>query len=112
MPGDAAIAREVARGEIEFANSTAAMPRLIVAGDSDIFAPHDRVVSFAAAIGAKLVTLQGRGHWIIGGRALERAIAETQRFLVQALGAELLLLYQEETGETGAAPGRSDESDS
>ena len=43
-----------------------------------------------------LVAMRSRGHWLVGGRALERAINETQRFLVRALGRDLLLLYPEE----------------
>jgi pimeloyl-ACP methyl ester carboxylesterase len=95
IPEDATAAIEVARGEIGFVRAPAA-PRLIVCGDSDVFAPRDRVAQFAETIGARLVTLNGRGHWFIGGRALERAIAETQRFLVRTLGQELLLLYPDE----------------
>jgi predicted alpha/beta hydrolase family esterase len=68
----------------------------VVAGDSDIFAPIQQTTKFAESIGAKLATIAGRGHWIVGGRALERAINETQRFLVRALGQDLLLLYPEE----------------
>jgi pimeloyl-ACP methyl ester carboxylesterase len=94
-PQDVTAALEIMRGEIEFTRTPSA-PRLIVAGNSDVFAPHDRVVQFAETIGARLVTMNGRGHWLIGGRALERAIAETQRFLVRALGQELLLLYPDE----------------
>lgn len=82
---------EAARGDVDFAS--AAAPRLIVNGDSDVFAPHQGAADFAERIGAHLATLRGRGHWLIGGRALERAVAEIQRFLVRALGQELLLLY-------------------
>jgi hypothetical protein len=86
----------VMTGAIEFAASEKAAPRLIVAGDSDILAPIPETTKFAESIGAKLATIRGRGHWLIGGRALERAINETQRFLVRALGQDLLLLYPEE----------------
>jgi hypothetical protein len=44
--------------------------------------------------------VRGRGHWLIGGRALERAVAEVQRFLVRNLGGDLLLLYPEEWKES------------
>ena len=94
VPESAKLALEIARGEIAFSTSTA--PRLIVAGDSDIFAPIDRTAAFAESIGATLAQVPGRGHWLIGGRALERAIAQTQRFLVRTLGQDLLLLYPEE----------------
>ncbi|MGO9605726.1 MAG: alpha/beta fold hydrolase [Candidatus Binataceae bacterium] len=96
VPDSAHLAFEIARGEIELPPATNAAPRLIVVGDSDIFAPIDRMEPFAQSLGAKLVRISGRGHWIIGGRALERAIGETQRFLVRALGQDLLLLYPEE----------------
>ena len=97
-PAPSRAAFDVMRATANFALSSTANPRLIVAGDSDIFAPHDRVASLAHAIGAELATIKGRGHWLIGGRALERAVGETQRFLVKRLGQELLLLYPDETG--------------
>jgi pimeloyl-ACP methyl ester carboxylesterase len=100
VPDSSAIAREIADGEIRFADQVAT-PRLIVAGESDIFAPANRAASFAAAIGARFVTIPGRGHWLFGGRALERTIAETQRFLVHALGEELLLLYYPANAASG-----------
>jgi pimeloyl-ACP methyl ester carboxylesterase len=96
VPDSGALANDVMTGAIEFGASDQAAPRLIVAGDSDIFAPLPRTTTFAESIGAKLATIRGRGHWLIGGRALERAINETQRFLVRALGQDLLLLYPEE----------------
>jgi pimeloyl-ACP methyl ester carboxylesterase len=96
VPDSGAIAADVTAGAIEFAAPDKAAPRLIVAGDSDIFAPLARSRQFAESIGAKLATIGGRGHWLIGGRALERAMNETQRFLVRALGQDLLLLYPEE----------------
>jgi hypothetical protein len=96
VPDSGALATDVIGGAIEFAAADKAAPRLVVAGDSDIFAPLAQTTTFAASIGAKLATIGGRGHWLIGGRALERAINETQRFLVRALGQDLLLLYPEE----------------
>ncbi|HZC45590.1 MAG TPA: alpha/beta hydrolase [Candidatus Acidoferrum sp.] len=96
VPDSGALATDVMNGAIEFAPSDKAAPRLIVAGDSDIFAQLQQTTKFAESIGAKLATIPGRGHWLIGGRALERAINETQRFLVRALGQDLLLLYPEE----------------
>jgi pimeloyl-ACP methyl ester carboxylesterase len=95
--GDATALREVARSV--GTSPSGGTPRLIVAGDSDIFAPTERVVQFAAAAGAQLVTLSGRGHWLIGGRALERTVNEIQRFLVKSLGRELLLLYPEDPSD-------------
>jgi pimeloyl-ACP methyl ester carboxylesterase len=92
---DMSAAIEAARDGLGFA--PAAAPRLIVSGDSDIFAPYEGAASLAERIGANFATLKGRGHWLIGGRALERAIAEIQRFLVRALGQELLLLYPDES---------------
>lgn len=94
VPESAKLALGIARGEIALPASAA--PRLIVAGDSDIFAPIVRTSALAESIGATLAQVPGRGHWLIGGRALERAIGLTQRFLVRTLGQELLLLYPEE----------------
>ena len=96
VPDSGALATDVMTSAIEFAASDKAAPRLVVAGDSDILAPLPKTTKFAESIGAKLATIRGRGHWLIGGRALERAINETQRFLVRALGQDLLLLYPEE----------------
>jgi pimeloyl-ACP methyl ester carboxylesterase len=96
VPDSGPLANDVMTGAIGFAASDNPAPRLVVAGDSDIFAPLPQTTAFAESIGAKLATIRGRGHWLIGGRALERAINETQRFLVRALGQDLLLLYPEE----------------
>jgi alpha-beta hydrolase superfamily lysophospholipase len=94
-PGETAAALQVVKGEIAFAAEKTA-PRLIVAGESDIFAPYEELEQFAHRIGAPIVKIPGRGHWLIGGRGLERAINEIQRFLVRSLGRDLLLLYPEE----------------
>jgi pimeloyl-ACP methyl ester carboxylesterase len=96
LPDSGRVAADVINGAIDFGESAKAAPRLIVAGESDIFAPFERAQAFADSIGAKVAKIAGRGHWLIGGRALERAINETQRFLVRALGQDLLLLYPEE----------------
>lgn len=96
IPADSSAAMEVARGAVEFPSRQS--PRLIVAGEADAFAPWEEAQQFAARIGARFVSLPGRGHWIIAGRALERTIAHMQRFLVRALGEELLLLYEEPHG--------------
>jgi predicted alpha/beta hydrolase family esterase len=85
----------VVKGDIAFAAEKTA-PRLIVAGESDIFAPYEKLDQFAGRIGSPIVKIAGRGHWLIGGRGLERAINEIQRFLVRSLGRDLLLLYPEE----------------
>jgi pimeloyl-ACP methyl ester carboxylesterase len=95
--GPAAI--DVVHGAVELPEASSGAPRLIIAGESDPFAPFDRVSSMADKISAKIVKIAGRGHWLIGGRALERAINEMQRFLVRALGQDLLLLFPEEWKE-------------
>jgi pimeloyl-ACP methyl ester carboxylesterase len=93
FPADTSAAMEVARGAVEFAAHQT--PRLIVAGEADAFAPWQGAEQFAAKIGAHFISLPARGHWLIGGRALEQTMAHVQRFLVSALGEELLLLYRE-----------------
>ncbi|HYB91192.1 MAG TPA: alpha/beta fold hydrolase [Candidatus Binataceae bacterium] len=98
VPDSLALPSEIARGEIKF-QAVAAPPRLVVAGDSDIFAPLEKMRAWAEPLSAALAVVPGRGHWLIGGRALERAIRETQRFLVRALGRDLLLLYEERPPE-------------
>ncbi|HEY6394260.1 MAG TPA: alpha/beta fold hydrolase [Candidatus Binataceae bacterium] len=99
VPSSAVAAFQIARGEVQLTRGENIAPRLIVAGDSDVFVPFERVSNLADSIGAKIAKIPGRGHWLIGGRGLERAINEIQRFLVRALGQELLLLYPEEWTE-------------
>lgn len=96
---DARAALDVVRGRVKLAEHGRAVPRLIVAGDSDPFAPLAITKEFAAGIGAAIRVVRGRGHWLIDGRALERAVSEVQRFLVRNLGGDLLLLYSEEWKE-------------
>jgi len=93
---DPRAALEVVRGRVNCDKGGRVVPRLIVAGDSDPFAPLDKTSEFAVRIGAAIRVVRGRGHWLIGGRALERTVAEVQRFLVRNLSADLLLLYPQE----------------
>ncbi len=95
IPASARLAQQIASGEIGPGCPTPAKPMLVLAGDCDKFAPREQTLEFAQTIGARLRFVQGRGHWLIAGRALERLIAETQRFLVQSLGQDLLLLFPE-----------------
>jgi pimeloyl-ACP methyl ester carboxylesterase len=85
------IALEAARGRVRVPHFAEAAPRLIIAGDADPFAPIAQVTAFAGEIGARLVTLAGRGHWIIGGRAMDRVVGEAERFLLRTLDPETLL---------------------
>jgi pimeloyl-ACP methyl ester carboxylesterase len=93
-PGATAAALDVVKDNL--ALETSSTPRLIVAGESDIFAPYEKLEAFAHRISAPIVKIRGHGHWLIGGRALERTINEIQRFLVRSLGRDLLLLFPEE----------------
>jgi pimeloyl-ACP methyl ester carboxylesterase len=95
VPDAAAAARQVASGQFHLTSRPNLPPRLIIAGAVDPFAPLDKVNAFAASIGVQVITAKGRGHWLIGGRGLERTIGEAHRFLVRALGQDLLLLYPE-----------------
>lgn len=90
QPAASQLVRAIARDELKF---NAGAPKAIINGDSDVFAPLDRVKAFSARVGAELAILRGRGHWLVGGRALERTMAEFQRFIVRNLGEDLLLLY-------------------
>jgi pimeloyl-ACP methyl ester carboxylesterase len=96
IPDTTAAALEVVNGNLDFATADKTAPRMIVAGESDIFAPYEKLESFAHRINAPIVKIASRGHWLIGGRGLERVINEIQRFLVRSLGRDLLLLYPEE----------------
>ena len=35
------------------------------------------------------MTVTGRGHWLIGGRAIDLVVSEMERFLMRTLGADL-----------------------
>jgi predicted alpha/beta hydrolase family esterase len=94
--GATEVAIDVMKGNLEFATAEKAAPRLIVAGEADIFAPYEKLEQFAHRIGGPIAKISGRGHWLVGGRGLERTINEIQRFLVRSLGRDLLLLYPEE----------------
>jgi pimeloyl-ACP methyl ester carboxylesterase len=89
-------AREVVSGRLSFVSRQDLPPRLVIAGEVDTFAPLEKVKAFADSIGAATITAKGRGHWLIGGRGLERTIGEAHRFLVRSLGQDLLLLFPEE----------------
>jgi pimeloyl-ACP methyl ester carboxylesterase len=91
VPDAARVALECARGRIRLARFGEAAPRLIVVGDSDPFAPIERASLLAGEIGARLVTLAGRGHWLIGGRVIDLVVSETERFLIRTLGSELMI---------------------
>ena len=94
--GPTAAAMDIVNDRIAVASGDKSAPRLVVAGESDIFAPYEKLDAFAHRIGASLAKIPARGHWLIGGRGLERAVHEIQRFLVRSLGRDLLLLYPEE----------------
>lgn len=87
----ARIALNTARGRVRIARFADAAPRLIVAGDCDPFAPIARVTEFAGKIGARMARLPGRGHWLIGARAINRVIGEAERFLLCTLDPASLL---------------------
>jgi pimeloyl-ACP methyl ester carboxylesterase len=97
ISADTGAAMEVARGAVEFARHQT--PRLIVSGEADAFAPWQPAAKFAAKIGAQFVSLPGRGHWLVAGRALQSTVAHVQRFLVRASGEDLLLLYPQASGD-------------
>ncbi len=96
VPDAARPVREVVAGDVAFSAHLDLPPRLVIAGEVDAFAPAVKVTSWAESIGAANVVAKGRGHWLIGGRGLERTIGEAHRFLVRSLGQELLLLFSEE----------------
>ncbi len=96
VPDAARAAREVSSGRIDFATRPDMPPRLVIAGEVDTFAPAQKVAAFAQSIGAAAAIARGRGHWLIGGRAMERTVGEAHRFLVRSLGQDLLLLFPDE----------------
>jgi len=91
VPDAGRIALQCARGRIRLARFGEAAPRLIVVGDADPFAPIERARAIAGEIGARLVTLPGRGHWLVGGRSIDLVADEAERFLTRTLGPELAL---------------------
>src|SRR6267154_445684 len=64
LPDSSRVAADVINGAIDFAGSGKSAPRLIVAGESDLFAPFARTQKFADSIGAKVAKIAGRGHWL------------------------------------------------
>ena len=101
-------AREVVSGALTFNPRSSLPPRLIIAGEVDTFVTPQQLKAFAESIGAAMIIAKGRGHWLIGGRGLERTIGEAHRFLVRSLGQDLLLLFPEEW-KTGPEDAGSDE---
>ncbi len=93
---DARAALEIVHGRVRLEPTARAVPRLIISGDSDPLVPLEAAQHLAERIGAASAVVRGRGHWLVGGRALERTVAAAQRFLVRSLGADLLLLYPDE----------------
>lgn len=89
-------ARDVVSGKVSFTPANHLPPRFVIAGEVDTFAPASQVTAWAESIGAAAILAKGRGHWLIGGRGLERTVGEAHRFLVRALGQDLLLLFPEE----------------
>lgn len=90
VPDAARVALECARGRIRLARFGEAAPRLIIVGDSDPFAPIQRASLLAGDIGARLVILRGRGHWLIGGRGIDAVVSALECFLMRTLGTELM----------------------
>jgi pimeloyl-ACP methyl ester carboxylesterase len=95
-PASAAFARDIAAGQPSLFPH-ARIPSLVICGEADPFAPVALARVLAETANARFVTMPNRGHWLIGGRVLERVVAEVQRFLVLSLGRDLLLLYPDET---------------
>ena len=89
-------ARDVLAGSISFSPRKDLPPRLVIAGEVDTFAPLAKVTAWAESIGAAVIVAKSRGHWLVGGRGLERTVGEAHRFLVRSLGQDLLLLFPEQ----------------
>ena len=96
VPEPSALVDDIEHNRIELPKADRSAPRLIIAGQDDLISPPDRLRELASEIGAQFRAIDRRGHWLIGGRALERAASEAHRFLVRSLGEELLLLFPEE----------------
>jgi pimeloyl-ACP methyl ester carboxylesterase len=91
----APLARDIATGQPSLFPHLP-IPSLVISGEADPFAPINLVRALADKVGSRFVSMPSRGHWLMGGRVLERVIAEVQRFLVLSLGRDLLLLYPDE----------------
>src|ERR1700688_2164442 len=57
LPDSPRVAADVINGTIDFIHSKETAPRLIVAGESDIFAPFEKTTEFAKSIGAKVAKI-------------------------------------------------------
>jgi pimeloyl-ACP methyl ester carboxylesterase len=106
-PEEAAGVRDALRGRVPGGGIGRARA-LVVAGDGDRLLPAAAAASLARALGAELQTVQGAGHWLLGGAAWQTTVRVVHRWLVQTLGETLLERYAETMSERDADDGAED----
>jgi pimeloyl-ACP methyl ester carboxylesterase len=75
------------------------VPTLVVSGDRDPLLPVACAVELARGLGGRHELLAGVGHWPLAGATWLGTVDVVHRWLVRALGEELLELYAESMAE-------------
>jgi pimeloyl-ACP methyl ester carboxylesterase len=78
------------------------VPVLVVRGRRDAALAADEAAQLAQDVGGCLETMEG-GHWLLGGDAWLACAGHVHRWIVRALGARLLGLYDEAMAEREGA---------
>ena len=84
--------------EIGGGGSRAEIPVLVVRGSRDAALAADEATELAQRLGGQLETVAG-GHWLLGGSAWLGCASLVHRWIVRALGTQLLELYDEAMAE-------------
>jgi acetyl esterase/lipase len=100
-PEDPRLLSELAR-RTPVARPTPVPPALLLHGSRDPFLSSDEARAFATDLGADLVELEGRGHWLPAAAVWQRAGDRVHRWLVQRLGETNLELYPEAMADRDA----------
>ena len=66
-------------------------PVLVVGGTADRVAPVDGMRQMARLLKAEIREYRDRGHWILGEEGWDKVVDDIHKWLVQQLGADLLL---------------------
>jgi len=96
-PDSGCVAGELMRNEIP-APAASGVPTLIIGGTRDVIAPPDAVRRLAQPVGATLRLADGASHAMPWEPGWEQRVSEVHRWVVQALGENLLLPPEDEDG--------------
>jgi pimeloyl-ACP methyl ester carboxylesterase len=95
MDSSRLIAEFFERG-VKYEGRSISCPTLVVAGRDDPLAPASALRDLATALGAEFRDYAGRGHWMMDDS--EKIVRDIHRWIVQKVGAEILLEEKEEAG--------------